>query len=253
MEINDVLKEFGLGQYEKMAYLALLSIGRAKSAQIAKASNVSYGRIYEILQKLEEKGLIMIIPTEPKTFEAIEPKQAFNMIIRKKEESLNSLKREIETIKIPEKKEKVIEQDKIIVLQGKQKQISMISEMHERAKKDILMIPGVYEPIVSRKVGTLRALNNGVKIKRIIRKITPKNREILKQSVNLGEELRRNLIPGLRLIVIDEKEAMISIVNEDSKERDRMSIYTTNKNFAKSMATFFDSIWENSEKVKAVK
>lgn len=251
--MKDVLDEFGLSQYEKMAYLALLRIGRSKSAQISKASNVSYGRIYEILQKLEEKGLIMIIPTEPKSFEAIEPKQAFNMMIRKREESLNILKREIETLKIPDKKERPIEEDNIIVLQGKQKQISMISEMHERAKADILMIPGVYEPSVSRKIGTLRALNNGVKIKRIIRKITPKNREILKQSVKLGEELRRNFIPGLRLIVVDNKEAMISIVNEDSKERDRMSIYTTNKNFAKSMTVFFNSIWENSEKIKEVK
>jgi hypothetical protein len=53
---------------------------------------------------------------------------------------------------------------------------------------------------------------------------------------------------GLRLQVVDRKEAQITIV--DPKTKDRISIYTSNKDFANSMAIFFDSLWEKSENIK---
>jgi HTH-type transcriptional regulator, sugar sensing transcriptional regulator len=247
MDIEDFLEEIGLSQYEKKAYLTLLSIGKSKSKSISKESGVSYGRIYEIMDKLEKKGLIAILPTEPKTFDAIEPKLAFKLILKKREEKLSALMNNISTLTIPEKTSPIKEQDKTIVLQGKQKQLMMIGEMHERAKKEILMVPGIYEPSTARNVVTLRALNKGVKIKRLIKAINSKNKDILERSSKLGEEVRKNNLPGLRLIVTDNKESMISIVNPKSK--DRISIYTTNKEFANSMSIFFSSLWDASKKV----
>ena len=79
MDIEDFLDRIGLSQYENKAYLTLIRIGKTKSMQIAKESGVSYGRIYEILDKLEGRGLITILPTEPKTFDAIDPKIAFKL------------------------------------------------------------------------------------------------------------------------------------------------------------------------------
>jgi sugar-specific transcriptional regulator TrmB len=247
MEFDDFLEELELSPYEKKAYACLLRIGVAKSKHVAKESGVSYGRIYEILEKLAEKGLISIIPTEPKTFIAIDPHVAFRLILRKREDRLQMLKHEILKMTFPTQEISKKSVEKTIVVQGKQKQLAIINEMHERAKKEILMIPGVYEPNVARNVATLRALKRHVRIKRLIRAITPKNKEILKESVNLGEEIKKAYLPGLRLIVADDKEAMISIVNPASK--DRISIYTTNREFAKSMSTFFNSLWESSRKI----
>lgn len=247
MELEEFLEEIGLSQYEKKTYISLLRIGRSKSKKISKESGVSYGRIYEILDKLEDKGLITIFPTEPKTFDAVDPKLALKFFLKKQEERLSNLKSVVNNLVVPKKNERLIEEDKTFVLQGKQKQLAMIGEMHERAEKEILMIPGVYEPSPTRNIATLRALNNGVKIKRLIRAINPINKDILLKSVELGEEVRKNNLPGLRLIVADDKEAMISIVNPSSNER--ISIYTTNKDFAKSMSTFFESLWQSSKKI----
>jgi len=247
MIVEEFLDEIGLSQYEKKTYLTLLRIGNSKSRKIAKESGVSYGRIYEILDKLEEKGLVTIIPTKPKTFDAIDPKIAFDLLLKREEDKLYKLKKEIDSLKVPDKSVSSVEEDKTLVLKGKQKQISMISEMHERAKKEILLIPGVYKPTIARNIATLRALNRGVKMKKLIRKVNPENFNILKESAKLGEKIKKTYLPGLRLIVTDDKEAMISIVNP--KTKDRISIYTTNKEFAKSISVFFNSIWESSKKI----
>ena len=175
MEIQQFLDKLGLSQYEKQAYLTLLQLGRAKSKKISKESKVSYGRIYEILEKLEERGLISSLPTTPRTFEAIDPKISFKLILKKKSEEIAELEKDVKQIKIPTKK--IIEdgKDQTIVLHGKQKQLQMVSQMNERAKKEIMSIPGVYEPITSVKVTGRRALQRGVKVRRLLRKVTPKN------------------------------------------------------------------------------
>lgn len=245
MKLNDFLDKINLTQYEKKVYLSLLRIGNSKSREISKESGVSYGRIYEILSKLDEKGLISTFSTEPKTFEAIEPKKSLEIFLQRKEDELYKLKNEISTLEMPEiiKKEKT--KNEIIVLKGKEKQIEMISDIHNRAKKEILMIPGVYEPTSKRRLETLRVLNNNIKIKRIIRKVNDKNKDILEQSIALGEEIKFNHLSGLRLIVADNKESMLSIV--DPKTKDRISIYSENKDFANSMSIFFKSLWKSSK------
>ncbi len=248
MEIKQFLDKLGLSQYEQQTYLALLQLGRAKSKKISKESKVSYGRIYEILDRLGERGLISSLPTIPRTFEAIDPKISFKLILEKKQEEITELEKDVNTIRIPTSKHFEETGEKTIILHGKQKQLQIISQMNERAKKEIMSIPGVYEPITSVKITGRRALQRGVKIRRLLRKVTPKNRTIIKENIKLGEEVRQKELTGLRLKIIDKKEAILSIV--DHKTKDRISIYTTNTDFANSMAIFFESLWEKSKPIK---
>lgn len=245
MNLNDMIKELGLSEYEKKAYLALLQLGRSKSKAVSRHSKVSYGRIYEILEKLEQKGLIMIQPTKPKTFQALDPKTAFSRIIAKRHERLDDMKKSLDEIKIPMAIPLSVE-DKTEILHGKEKQISIIKELHNKAEKEILLIPGVYQPGIPRHIVTLRALKKGIKIRLIVRQVTKKNRKMIEEGKALGEEVRLNEFHGLRMIIMDSKEAMISIVDENTGQR--ISIHTTNEDFSASMASFFDVLWKKSKK-----
>jgi len=247
MEINDFLDYIDLTQYEKQVYLSLLSLGRSKSRKISKDSKVSYGRIYEILEKLEKRGLIQSIPTIPRTFEATDPKIAFNLILRKKTDEISEFRSKIKKINIKVPKESGIP-DKTMVIHGKTKQLSQYREMDARAKNESLAVPGVWHPKVASDINSERILARGVKVKRIVRKITLHNKERAKKRIEMGEEIRQNVLMGLRLHVVDRKEAIISIVDPNTK--DRISIYTSNKDFANSMAIFFDSLWGKSKNIK---
>jgi len=247
MELKQFLDKLGLSQYEKQAYLALLRLGRTKSKELSKESNVSYGRIYEILDKLEERGLVSSLPTTPKTFEAINPKISFKRILNKKTEELTKLKKEIKQLKLPSKKMPAKFEDRTSVIHGKQKQIQLINELKERATKEILSIPGTYEAKTPTKVASHRALQRGVKIRRLLRAVTPDNKLRVKENLKLGEQIRQKTLTGLRLQIIDKKEAIISIV--EPKTKNRISIHTTNKDFASSMAIFFESLWETSKPI----
>ena len=124
----------------------------------------------------------------------------------------------------------------------------MIREMDERATKEILVIPGIYEPSIVDITPTHRALKRGVRIRRLLRAVSPQNKNIVKENIKLGEEVRQKTLSGLRLNIIDRKEAIISIVDPQSKNR--ISIYTSNKDFANSVAIFFESLWDKSDKIQ---
>lgn len=248
MEIGELTNKFGLSRYEKQAYLALLILGRSKSREVSKESKVSYGRIYEILEKLEQRGLVSIIPTEPKTFEAIEPRLAFKMILEQKKQELKKLEGEIKDVKIPLKKLQRKEEDKTLILHGTQKYMGVVMKMNEDAKNEMLSIPGIYTASLANKILYQRALKRGVKCRKIVR-FEGFNKQAVRENIALGEEIRQNELKGLRLKIVDRNEALLSIVDPISK--DRISIYTTNKDFANSMAIFFESLWDKSKQLKS--
>ena len=57
MEAHHYLQALGLTEYEARAYTALLSLGRAQPAKIARQSHIPRPKVYETLERLEARGL----------------------------------------------------------------------------------------------------------------------------------------------------------------------------------------------------
>src|SRR3989344_7352086 len=95
------LKRIGLTDGESRAYLALLKLGSSTVGPIVKESGVSYSKIYEVLGRLLEKGIISYnIKQKTKYFQAIEPERLLDFL-NKKEIELKENKRLLGKI-IPE-------------------------------------------------------------------------------------------------------------------------------------------------------
>jgi sugar-specific transcriptional regulator TrmB len=65
------LRRFGLGPYEASAYLSLLDEGAATAGRISRSSGVPRGRIYEVLESLERRGLASVSPEKPARYSAL--------------------------------------------------------------------------------------------------------------------------------------------------------------------------------------
>ena len=82
----------------------------------------------------------------------------------------------------------------------------------------------------------------------IVRSIDKHNRKYVQERIDLGAQIRKNTFEGLRLSIKDAQEVLLSIVDPETK--DRISIYTTNKAFAASMAHLFESLWAQGKPLK---
>ncbi|MBI4143828.1 hypothetical protein HY486_01105 [Candidatus Woesearchaeota archaeon] len=85
-----------LTEGESKAYEALVEIGESTIGNILKKSGVSHSKIYDILKRLEEKGLVSVINKNGKqVFNPAEPRQLMELA-NEKENEFSLLKTELE-------------------------------------------------------------------------------------------------------------------------------------------------------------
>lgn len=83
--IEETLQELGLSRRESICYISLLELGSSKVGKIVKKSNIPSSKIYEILNKLIQRGLVSyVIKDNVKHYQASDPKNLINYIDEKK-------------------------------------------------------------------------------------------------------------------------------------------------------------------------
>jgi len=86
MEITEVLEKIGLKNKQASVYLALLELGLASVENIAKKAGTKRPTTYLILDELQAKGLVSIVPRAKKSlYTAESPEQILTDINRKEE------------------------------------------------------------------------------------------------------------------------------------------------------------------------
>jgi sugar-specific transcriptional regulator TrmB len=99
----ELLRSIGLTNSEVKVYLALLELGSTTKGPVVKKSKVASSKIYELLDKLIEKGLAsFVVKSGTKYFEAAAPSRILDYIdekenlIRKQKAKMNKLLPELE-------------------------------------------------------------------------------------------------------------------------------------------------------------
>ena len=90
------LIEIGFTEYEARAYIALIEANPATAYEIAKLSGIPSSKIYEIISKMSDKGLVSIFDTKgKKSYIPIEPAELVESQRNKIESTLDTLKDEL--------------------------------------------------------------------------------------------------------------------------------------------------------------
>lgn len=93
-----ILEEIGLTKGEIKVYLALLELENSTSGLIIIKSKVSRSKVYEILQRLKEKGLVSeVIKNQVRSYQALSPTKILEYL-KNKEQAILSQKQKFETI-----------------------------------------------------------------------------------------------------------------------------------------------------------
>ena len=77
------LEGFGLTKNEAKVYYALIKLGSSDAASIAKDTAIHRVLVYDVLERLQEKGLVgSVTRTKKKMFEAAHPKELIDFLER---------------------------------------------------------------------------------------------------------------------------------------------------------------------------
>jgi len=247
VELKEYLGMINLSQYEKAVYIELVKFDISSANEIAKNSNVSHGRIYEVLTSLEKKGFVSVIPSNPKKYKAIEPEIALKNLLSTEEEKLNKLKKDINNLEIPPKAlfKKQDYQD-VVVISGSTKAYQIRNRMKENCKKEFLSMPQSFKPRMMSDALRERKVKKKIKQLVLIKEVTEENKKKIKKLLDLGVKIKKYNLKGFTMAIKDKEEVIVEISNLGSP----LFLYSKNKDYANSMATFFYSLWDKAEEIK---
>ncbi|MEF8831138.1 MAG: helix-turn-helix domain-containing protein [Halobacteriales archaeon] len=93
------LRDLGLSEYEERAYRALLNTGPTTAKELSRASDVPMGRIYDVLNSIEQYNLVRSqTASRPKKYIAVEPETALDRLLEDKKRELEEKAEQYEEI-----------------------------------------------------------------------------------------------------------------------------------------------------------
>jgi sugar-specific transcriptional regulator TrmB len=241
----------GLSPYEARAYLVLLERGESKASQIATASRIPRGRIYEVLESLHAKGLVSVVSAKPLRYRSV----ALKAFIERRREELRATEDDLETsatrlMASVAARPTPSPTGEFLLFRKRQTVVRKFREMIEGARKEVIV--SASEMCVGRGSRLFMdayrdRANAGVAI-RVSTRITPQNRdavEIVRRVVDVHHTDLGNR--GTSILVVDGSEVFICHWNPDDEDLqlgDDVGLWSTNPGVVESFHTIVADAWD---------
>lgn len=233
------LEAIGLNKYESKVYQTLLFLGEAKPSQLAVRSKVPYGRIYDILEVMVEKGFIKIIKPKPKTYAVTDPEIVLTKEIDNRIRQLKKLK---EDIKRAEKAYTKLPEDIISIVKSKENFHRLLGAFRGKPEKFEYSIKYNFEthPVWMRedKSAVIRGLD--------VKALGPLNvstKENIKKWLKIHEKIHEFPNDGVAAFITD-KGILISLIKSD------VVLWINDQAFTSLMKNLYEAAWKQSKEIK---
>ncbi len=135
--LKETLTAIGLTEGESQVYTALIELGQTTAGKIIKKANIASSKVYDVLFKLETKGLVgYIIKENIKYYDATPPERLIDFLEEKKEKiskAQNQISEIIPLIKL--KRNEQENKNNVIVYSGPQGPKIILKETIEAGRK----------------------------------------------------------------------------------------------------------------------
>jgi sugar-specific transcriptional regulator TrmB len=232
----------GLNEYESKTYVTLVQLGESKAHHISEKSGVPFGRIYDVLNSLQNKGLIRLSMKRPKKFVAEDPKQTLSDILTEKKKELDSISETVENL---EKIYKAKPEESVYAIKGKENFSRAIVKSPE-PKESQYSIKWNFDanPVWMRLVKN--RIRRGVDFKSL-GPLKEETKENIRKWLSIGAEIREFPNEGVAIDIIDEKQVVIGLIKSD------ITLVINDEAFCKMMKSLFENSWNGSKEIKISK
>ena|SRR3989338_379564 len=249
----EVLKDIGLTEGEIRAYTSLLELGKSTAGKIIEKSKISPSKIYDVLNRLIEKGLVSyMIEGKVKHFKAAQPDNIL-YYIKRKEEDLKNNKNEFMKI-LPELKSKEKEGHKEFnaeIFEGTRGLMTVFDMSYEECRKGDVIYAFGYPPYASLQYNEYwKEFHSKCDKKGIFRKVIYdyetwhiKKRE--KRRLSQHRIMPKGIKTPTWVYIFMDKVANIIITPEQ-----KVCFLIQNKEVAESYVHYFEILWKNAKPAK---
>lgn len=249
LEISAILENIGLTKSEIKVYLALLELGSSSTGPIVDKSKAASSKIYEVLEKLMQKGLVsFVIMGGVKHYEAASPKRLLDYL-KEKQRTIQDQTTSVEAL-LPELEMKQTlskHKSETLVFKGLKGAQTAFDNILQKCEKGEEFVAMGFSDVDQNFQNFLirfhkRRSKQGIKFRAVF-------------GPTLGEMVKvLDKLPHSKVKVLQEiGDAVATLVYKDtvlfSIPRDRLWIQVQNQDLANTMKERFEKFWNQKVQV----
>ena len=225
-ELSELLKKLGFTSYEAKAYITLVLAGPLTATELASKSEIPQPRVYDVVQSLIEKGLILVSEGRPRKFQAIAPEVALTNYVNRRrrleEETLRAILAQLSSASAS------LEEPGVWTSTGLSSAQNLIRESLNSARDELLfsgymsIVEDFFEKVSEKEISTCIVLYDAI--------------EEVPEQLKVYDEVRVKPTKAPIMLLPDFRHALI-IVDWESKRP--ISYLVTDENLIKIFAVYY--------------
>ncbi len=232
----ELLEKLGLTEYEAKTLGTLFKLKEAEAPEISRTAQVPKTRVYDVLEKLIQKNLIIEIKGRPKLYRAVEAQKAIDLLLLTKKSQLTELEREATELKevlvVGNEKETG---ERVMKVKDKQDFERILGQELLKASKTIQGLTEITDEHDIIHDALKRAKGKDIEIKLL-------NSYPIKRLKEFGEI--KHLNHGLNAFIIDGKKVVLAISDfKKDKPSYNFTILNEHQPMVNALLHYFDSHW----------
>jgi sugar-specific transcriptional regulator TrmB len=236
-KIINLLLDLGLTEYEARTLATLFKFVETDAPNISRNAEIPKTRVYDVLDKLKNKGLVLEVYGRPKKYKVIDPKEIFKTLVNNKKKELNILDKQVDNLLSKEKWKNNISgvKEKVLQVKNINDYNKLLSQELSSANKEIHGFTHL-----DYRVDAFKDVfkNNKLNIK-LISKPNIKN-HVLPEHVQMQEKPH-----SMDVFVVDRNKVIMSL-NDLSLPKDtyHFTVLENNPTLTKALLNHFYDYWE---------
>ncbi len=232
-----LLKDLNLTEYESKALVTLFKFSESDAPTISRNSEIPKTRIYDVLDKLKEKGFVLEVYKSPKTYKIINPEEIFKGLLDLKQNELSSLSKKVDEVILNTNWSSYATNtpEKVLQVNNLKDYNKFLSQEFETAQKEIHGFTNLDERIDSLK----SVFNNKNLSINILTNPTIKTHDIPKH-VTVKETNH-----SMDAFVLDRKKVIMALNDLSTPKKSyNLTVLENNPSLANALLSHFDDFWK---------
>lgn len=262
LELSSIL---GLDSLETKVYLNLLRMGPTTASALSKEISIDRTKIYRMVDKLSNTGIVAISFSSPKLCIAADPNEILSLTLRKKEEEVTKIKNDgktlVEKIKQVTTSKNKSDVPTFRIIQGLDNISSQIELMLEATTDVVYFVTTIedvarlYHSEIPEKIKLAEKAGSHVRL--VINSISPKLLPFVKRFG--ASEVRVGKLPSRGRIVVSKSCPVTGqLLASDSAVKGTLhenvdaecALFTNSEEMTNNLFTLCEFIWESADPIK---
>ena len=250
-ESIELLEQLGLTEYEAKTLSTLFRLKETEAPEISRLAQVPKTRVYDVLERLTKRGLVIEIYGRPKKYRVMEPETVFEELINGKKAEIKGLEEKARLVKNLFGNVKLSEEEsgeKVMKVKDKTDFLRILAQEIDSAKSEVVAFSKLDENQAILKEALHNALERNVNVKmlsKVPKSLSAEARLFSKNGMSL-----RDHDHGMNAYIIDGKKVILAL-SDFSKEKPEyhFTIWNNHKPMVNVMQKYFDHCWAQGKDV----